>query len=46
LNYSEKIIENEGLVAHVSENSSGLKRTALDFEILSRCDELIITGGR
>lgn len=40
-----KIITTEGSIANVVEDESGWKRTVMDVELLSRCDELIMTSG-
>jgi hypothetical protein len=45
-NYTEKIVRVEGnFVGHVAENSNAYERTLIDIELLSHCDEVIITGG-
>lgn len=43
--FPNKIVHGEGLIAHVSADPSGYERVFLDIELLSRCDELILTGG-
>ena len=43
--FPNKIITGEGQVGHIESNSNSYPRTILDVELLSRCDELILTGG-
>ena len=43
--FPNKIIVGEGQVGHVEANVDSYQRTILDFELLSRCNELILTGG-
>ena len=43
--FPDKILLGEGLIAHVVENNKGYDRTIIDSELLSRTDNLIITGG-
>lgn len=43
--YPNKVIHADGLIAHVAENTNSYFRTLLDIELLSRCDDLIISGG-
>lgn len=43
--YPNKVVAGEGVVAHVAENATGFRRTVVDIEMLSRSEELIITGG-
>lgn len=40
-----KIIHGEGRIAHVAGDPSGYIRVFLDTELMSRCDELIVSGG-
>ncbi len=40
-----KIITGRGKIAHVEYIMSGYERVIMDIELLSRCDELIVTGG-
>jgi hypothetical protein len=40
-----KVISTFGRISHIDKHGGGYKRTVLDSEVLSRCDELIITGG-
>jgi hypothetical protein len=42
--YGNKVIIGRGKIAHV-ENNKGYERAILDIELLSLCDELILTGG-
>jgi hypothetical protein len=45
-NYSSpKTIFTKGRIVHVARSSAGYYRTLLDLELLSKCDEVIITGG-
>ena len=43
--YPDKIISASGKIAHVHFESEAYKRAIMDIELLSKCDELIITGG-
>lgn len=44
--YPNKLITTNGTLKHVGYNTAdGYERTILDFELLSLCDELIVTGG-
>ncbi len=43
--YPKKIIVGEGAIGHIESNSNFYHRTILDVELLSRCDELVLTGG-
>lgn len=43
--FPDRVINTKGIVANIDYNSLGYKRTVIDSELLSRCDELIITGG-
>jgi hypothetical protein len=40
-----KAFSSKGKVAHIAFHSEGYRRTVIDIELLSKCDELIITGG-
>lgn len=42
--YGEKVITASGQIAHIEKNE-GYERAIIDNEMLSKCDELIITGG-
>ena len=47
-NYWKKIIyvnESLGRIGHVENDSSAYIRTILDIELLSKCNEIIMTGG-
>lgn len=44
-NYSQKTIIGEGKIGHVNEMPDTYERALIDIELLSLCDELIITGG-
>lgn len=43
--YSDKILTGEGKIGHVSFESDAYERTILDIELLSNCNETILTGG-
>ena len=43
--YPNKIVTGDGVIGHISKNKDSYQRAILDHELLSRCDELIITGG-
>ena len=43
--YSNKILTGEGVISHILKNKNGYNRTIIDMELLSRTDELIVTGG-
>lgn len=43
--YPEKAIVGKGDILHVDNNSNGYFRTLVDSGLLSKCDELIHTGG-
>lgn len=44
--YREKVIDsNTGPIKHIVDDTDGYYRTILDVELLSRTDELIVTGG-
>ncbi len=43
--YPNKIIVSEGQVGHIESNADSYPRTILDVELLSRCNELVLTGG-
>jgi hypothetical protein len=44
-NYSGKIFTSNGTIAHFVSSTKGYLRTLLDIELMSRADEIIITGG-
>jgi hypothetical protein len=43
--YPDKVIHAEGKISHVSKSAVGYERALLDIELLSRCDEIVVTGG-
>ena len=43
--YPDKVFYAKGRVAHVGWDAGGLKRVLLDIELLSRCNEIVVTGG-
>lgn len=43
--YPNKAFTSNGTLAHVAYNSDGYMRTIIDVELLSKCNELIVTGG-
>ena len=43
--YPEKTLAGNGSILHVNSNSHGYYRALIDVDLLSRCDELIYTGG-
>ena len=43
--YPEKALVGNGTIKHVSFDSIGYERTLIDIDLLSKCDELIHTGG-
>jgi hypothetical protein len=43
--FPNKVLTASGLIDHVAVNVNGYERAVLDVELLSRCDEVIITGG-
>jgi hypothetical protein len=44
-NYTDKIVQAVGKIGHVVLNSDAYERSLLDIELLSQCDEVILTGG-
>lgn len=44
-NYSDKIVTGIGHIGHVDTNPDAYERALFDIELLSKCDETIITGG-
>ena len=42
--YSSKAFSTQGTIAHVSKDPNGYERAIIDHELLSKADELIITG--
>jgi hypothetical protein len=45
MNYSAKMFTSNGTIAHFVSSTKGYHRTLLDVELLSMCDEIIMTGG-
>ena len=45
LAYPGKVITAKGKIAHVHFEADAYKRAIIDIELLSKCDELVITGG-
>ena len=43
--FPEKTLYGNGSILHVADDSQGYYRTLIDVEMLSKCDELIHTGG-
>ena len=43
--YPDKVIISEGALGHVFYDLRFYPRTILDLELLSKCDELVLTGG-
>ena len=43
--YPEKTLAGNGSILHVNSNSHGYYRALIDVDLLSKCDELIYTGG-
>jgi hypothetical protein len=43
--YSNKIVVGEGKVGHIVNSTDSYPRTIMDVELLSRCNDLVITGG-
>jgi hypothetical protein len=43
--YPNKIIDGEGQLGHIDSDQDFYPRTILDVELLSRCNQLILTGG-
>jgi hypothetical protein len=44
-NYKEKLITTNETIGHIEKGKNFYERTILDNELLSKCDEIIITGG-
>jgi hypothetical protein len=44
-NHPTRVISSTGVIAHISSNSNAYRRVVLDNELLSKCDELFVTGG-
>ncbi len=43
--HPEKIIVSEGIIGHIELNKDSYSRSIMDIELLSNCNELVITGG-
>ena len=43
--FPEKVVHADGNITHVYFNTNGYERALVDIELMSRCDEIIITGG-
>ncbi len=43
--YPDKVIISEGKIGHIHGGLHFYSRTILDVELLSKCDELVVTGG-
>lgn len=43
--YGEKVVIMDGEVSHVGTDARGYERTLMEVEILSKCDEMVLTGG-
>ena len=43
--YSDKILRGEGKIGHIAIESDAYERAILDIELLSYCNETILTGG-
>ena len=43
--YPNKAFTSNGTLSHVAYSSDGYARAILDVELLSRCNELVVTGG-
>ncbi len=43
--FGRKIISAKGRIAHVSSNKNGYERVLIDLDLLSKCNEIIMTGG-
>ena len=44
-NYPNKAFTSNGSLTHIAFDSKGYERTILDVELLSHCNEIIVTGG-
>lgn len=42
---SNRVIHAQGKISHVAEDPRGFQRALIDIELMSKCDELIISGG-
>ena len=43
--YPDRVVSASGKIAHVHFAADAFKRAIMDIELLSKCDEVIITGG-
>ncbi len=43
--YSNKTFTTNGTLSHVAYNANGYAKAIMDVELLSRCNELVVTGG-
>lgn len=43
--FGNKILSGNGKIVHVDRSNIGYRRALFDIEMLSRCDEMILTGG-
>lgn len=43
--YKSRIIVNQGRIGHIGYNEDSYERALMDIELLSQCDEIIVTGG-
>ncbi len=43
--YPKKIIVGEGTIGHIELNKNSYSRSIMDIELLSNCNELVVTGG-
>jgi hypothetical protein len=43
--YGDRAFTANGTITHVFDNPDGYEKAIIDIELLSRCDEIIITGG-
>jgi len=43
--YPGRILSGEGQIGHTAENQNNYERSLFDIELLSRCNETILTGG-
>ena len=43
--YPLKTLVGNGTIKHVADDSHGYERTLVDIDLLSKCDEMIHTGG-
>ena len=43
--FPNRVFYTTGIVTHVGFDAQGYRRAILDVELLSRCDEIVVTGG-